>query len=90
LVTGTPEPLKTELIRLLGEAQVLHRLSDLVRYASDASPYRLLPQVVVQPRHVDDIVAILESLTLRPAAPTGCSMTLKTISTTPAKPSLIR
>ena len=40
--------------------QVLQRVSDLVRYASDASPYRLLPQVVVQPRHIDDIVAILE------------------------------
>jgi len=60
LVMGTPEPLKTDLIGLLGPMQVLQRVSDLVRYASDASPYRLLPQVVVQPRHIDDIVAILE------------------------------
>jgi len=60
LVMGTPEPLKTDLIGLLGPMQVLQRVSDLVRYASDASPYRLLPQVVVQPRHIDDIVTILE------------------------------
>jgi D-lactate dehydrogenase len=60
LVMGTPEGLKNDLIGLLGQAQVLHRVSDLVRYASDASPYRLLPQVVVQPRHIDDIVAILD------------------------------
>ena len=62
LVMGTPEPLKTDLIGLLGPMQVLQRVSDLVRYASDASPYRLLPQVVVQPRHIVDIVTILEKM----------------------------
>jgi len=56
---GTPGGLKTDLIRLLGRDQVLHRVLDLVRYASDASPYRLLPQVVVQPRDVGDIVKIM-------------------------------
>ena len=39
---------------------MLHRISDLVRYASDASPYRYLPQVVVLPRTVDDVRAILD------------------------------
>jgi hypothetical protein len=52
-VEGTPAALKSDLIQLIGQDQVLHRISDLVRYASDASPYRYLPQVVVLPRTVD-------------------------------------
>ena len=48
-VEGTPAALKSDLIQLMGQEQVLHRVSDLVRYASDASPYRYLPQVVVLP-----------------------------------------
>src|SRR6202050_3265186 len=56
---GTPAALASDLIQLLGPDQVLHRISDLVRYASDASPYRYLPQVVVLPRTVDDVRAIL-------------------------------
>src|SRR5271155_3192774 len=58
-VEGAPAVLKSDLIELVGQDQVLHRVSDLVRYASDASPYRYLPQVVVQPRTVDDVRAIL-------------------------------
>ncbi len=58
-VEGTPAALRSDLIRLVGQDQVLHRVSDLVRYASDASPYRYLPQVVVLPRTVDDVRAIL-------------------------------
>jgi D-lactate dehydrogenase len=56
---GTPAALRDDLIQLVGKEQVLHRISDLVRYASDASPYRYLPQVVVVPRNVDDVRAIL-------------------------------
>ena len=56
---GTPAALKSDLIQLVGQDQVLHRISDLVRYASDASPYRYLPQVVVVPRTIDDVRAIL-------------------------------
>jgi D-lactate dehydrogenase len=37
-VEGAPAALKTDLIRLIGQGQVLHRISDLVRYASSASP----------------------------------------------------
>src|SRR5215218_1704171 len=37
LASGTPEPLRSELIGLLGEDRVLTRAIDLVRYASDAS-----------------------------------------------------
>ncbi len=58
-VEGTPAALTSDLIELVGQDQVLHRVSDLVRYASDASPYRYLPQVVVLPRTVDDVRAIL-------------------------------
>ena len=58
-VEGTPAALKSDLIQLIGQDQVLHRISDLIRYASDASPYRYLPQVVVLPRTVDDVRAIL-------------------------------
>ena len=58
LVDGTPGDLKADLIALLGKQNVLHRAIDLVRFASDASPYRLVPQVVVQPRTTDDIVKL--------------------------------
>jgi D-lactate dehydrogenase len=56
---GTPENLREDLIGLLGEGKVLHKLSDLVRYASDASPYRFVPQVVVIAETVDDVAAVL-------------------------------
>src|SRR5580658_4855359 len=58
LVGGTPEELKRELIDILGEDLVRHRISDLVRYASDASPYRYIPNVIVQPKNIDDVAAI--------------------------------
>lgn len=56
---GTPEPLRSELTALLGADKVLWKISDLVRYASDASPYRFLPRVVLVPEDLDDISAIL-------------------------------
>ncbi|MGW0748487.1 FAD-binding and (Fe-S)-binding domain-containing protein [Streptomyces sp. NPDC002587] len=56
---GTPDPLRTELSELLGAEKVLWKVSDLVRYASDASPYRFVPQVVVIAEDVDDISAVL-------------------------------
>jgi D-lactate dehydrogenase len=55
---GTPEPLRSRLASALGSDRVLDRALDLVAYASDASPYRLIPQAVVQPRDVDDIVRL--------------------------------
>lgn len=57
--TGTPEPLRSDLIALLGAGKVLWKVSDLVKYASDASPYRFLPRVVVVAEDVDDISAVL-------------------------------
>ncbi|MWA08682.1 FAD-binding and (Fe-S)-binding domain-containing protein [Streptomyces sp. BA2] len=56
---GTPEPLRSELTALLGGDKVLTKISDLVRYASDASPYRFVPQVVVVAEDIDDISAVL-------------------------------
>ena len=58
LVGGTPEELKTDLIEILGEDVVRHRISDLVRYASDASPYRYIPKVIVQPKNIDHVADI--------------------------------
>ncbi|MFF1476886.1 FAD-binding and (Fe-S)-binding domain-containing protein [Streptomyces sp. NPDC058301] len=59
LAGGTPEPLRGDLTALLGAAKVLWKVSDLVRYASDASPYRFVPQVVVVAQDIDDISAVL-------------------------------
>jgi D-lactate dehydrogenase len=59
LADGTPVALRKDLVRLLGKDRVLHQLIDLVRYASDASPYRLIPQVVLLPHNVDEIAQIL-------------------------------
>ena len=59
LIDGTPSELCEDLVRLLGKKQVLHRVIDLVRYAGDASPYRLLPKAVVMRRNVADVANIL-------------------------------
>ncbi|WP_236244563.1 FAD-binding and (Fe-S)-binding domain-containing protein [Streptomyces sp. CC210A] len=56
---GTPTPLREELQAVFGPEKVLWQVSDLVRYASDASPYRFVPQVVLVPEDVDDVSAIL-------------------------------
>jgi len=56
---GTPEPLKGELTALLGPERVLTRVLDLVKYASDASPYRLLPRAVVMARDTGDVAKTL-------------------------------
>jgi hypothetical protein len=55
LAAGTPQPLRRELEALLGAERVLHRAIDLVRYASDASPYRLIPAVVVMAHDAGDV-----------------------------------
>ena len=59
LAGGAPEPLRSELTELLGAERVLARASDLIRYASDASPYRYLPKAVVIAHDVDDVAAVL-------------------------------
>ena len=61
VAAGTPEPLRDELVRALGADRVLTRALDLVAYASDASPYRLIPKAIVMPRDVDDVVKLFAS-----------------------------
>jgi D-lactate dehydrogenase len=59
LATGTPQPLREELTALLGAERVLHRAIDLIRYASDASPYRRLPAVVAMAHDAEDVGKVL-------------------------------
>jgi D-lactate dehydrogenase len=60
LAAGTPQPLRGELVALLGEERVLARAIDLIRYASDASPYRRLPAVVVMAHDAADVATVLD------------------------------
>ncbi|MEZ2189214.1 FAD-binding and (Fe-S)-binding domain-containing protein [Corynebacterium sp. CCM 9204] len=75
-VNGTPLPLRKGLETLLGKENVSTRVSDLVRYASDASPYRAVPQVVVRPRNARDLAAIM-----RFAARNGRHLTFRSAGT---------
>jgi D-lactate dehydrogenase len=58
LAEGTPRPLGSDLAELLGEDRLLTRAIDLVSYASDASPYRLFPKVVVMAHDADDVAKV--------------------------------
>src|ERR1700689_1488599 len=73
LAGGTPDELKRDLTEILSEDLVRHRISDLVRYASDASPYRYIPNVVVQPKIIDHVAAIFRfafaKVATRPSGP---------------------
>jgi D-lactate dehydrogenase len=51
--------MRSRLIAALGADQVLTRATDLIRYASDASAYRLIPQAVVRPRDAQDVAKLL-------------------------------
>jgi len=55
---GTPEPLRSELAASLSSQRIATRALDLVRYASDASPYRSIPRAVAVPGNVEDVVAL--------------------------------
>jgi D-lactate dehydrogenase len=59
LAAGVAEPLRGELEALLGADRFLARPSDIVRYASDASPYRLLPRAVVMAHDARDVARVL-------------------------------
>jgi D-lactate dehydrogenase len=56
---GTPADLRSGLEELLGPGRVLARAMDIVRYASDASPYRLFPKTVVRARDAEDVAKVL-------------------------------
>ncbi|HEY2479601.1 MAG TPA: FAD-binding and (Fe-S)-binding domain-containing protein [Solirubrobacterales bacterium] len=59
LAPGVAQPLRGELEALLGADRVLARPGDLVRYASDASPYRRFPRAVVMAKHAGDVAKVL-------------------------------
>lgn len=60
IAEGTPQWLKKDLIGLLGEEQVLYKALDLIRYATDASPYRMIPKVIVTPTTEEQVLAIFK------------------------------
>jgi D-lactate dehydrogenase len=59
LAGGVEASLRRDLEGLLGADRVLHRVSDLVAYASDASPYRRFPKAVVEARDAGDVAKVL-------------------------------
>jgi D-lactate dehydrogenase len=59
IAAGVAQPLRRELEDLLGADRVLSRPGDIVRYASDASPYRLFPRAVVMARDAEDVAKVL-------------------------------
>lgn len=59
IAAGTAQPLRGELEALLGTDRVLGSAGDIVRYASDASPYRLFPKVVVMAHDAGDVAKVL-------------------------------
>jgi D-lactate dehydrogenase len=59
LAAGVAQPLRGELESLLGADRVLSRPGDLIRYASDASPYRKLPRAVVMAKEPGDVAKVL-------------------------------
>jgi D-lactate dehydrogenase len=59
IAAGVAQPLRGELEELLGADRVLVRAGDIVRYASDASPYRLFPQAVAMAHDATDVAKVL-------------------------------
>jgi D-lactate dehydrogenase len=59
IAAGVAQPLRGELEALLGADRVLAKAGDLVKYASDASPYRLFPRAVVMARDAGDVGKVL-------------------------------
>ncbi len=59
LAGGVAQPLRGELEALLGPGRLLHRPGDLIKYASDASPYRLFPRAVVMAGDAEDVGKLL-------------------------------
>ena len=60
LADGTHAGLGDDLIAVLGPTAVRTRVTDLVKYATDASPYRLFPQVVIIAESVEQIAKTLQ------------------------------
>lgn len=58
LAGGSPAWLRDDLAAIVGPAEVHATATDLIRYATDASPYRLFPRIVVSPRSVREVAAV--------------------------------
>jgi D-lactate dehydrogenase len=56
---GTPADLLRQLEAAFPPGRVLSRVSDLVRYAADASAYRMIPRAVIMAHDADDVAAVL-------------------------------
>ncbi|HSO99188.1 MAG TPA: FAD-binding oxidoreductase [Solirubrobacteraceae bacterium] len=56
---GSPAALRADLAAAVGAGQIRGSALELIAYASDASPYRKIPQAVVTPQGVGDVVALL-------------------------------
>lgn len=57
---GSPSAMVDALEAIVGKENVYSRVTDLVRYASDAGPYRTVPQIVVAPRDEHDLSQLME------------------------------
>ena len=58
LAGGSPAWLREDLVATVGPAKIHATATDLIRYATDASPYRLFPQIVVSPHSVQEVAAV--------------------------------
>src|SRR5207244_8484161 len=54
------QPLRAAVAALVGPQQGLARPTHLLRYASDATPYRRFPKAVVMARNADDVARLLD------------------------------
>jgi D-lactate dehydrogenase len=59
VASGTPPELAGQLRAVLGEGGAATRAIDLIRYASDASPYRLIPRAVAVPKDTREVAAVM-------------------------------
>lgn len=57
---GSPADLVADMEAIVGQENVHGRLSDLVRFSSDAGPYRSIPNIVVSPRNAADLAALMK------------------------------
>lgn len=83
---GSPMSLIKDMEAIVGPENVHGRLSDLVRFSSDAGPYRSIPQIVVSARSASDLSRLMtycrengRHMTFAPRAPRStakqCQMT---------------
>lgn len=56
---GSPVSLIKDMEAIVGPENVHGRLSDLVRFSSDAGPYRSIPQIVVSARSASDLSRLM-------------------------------